>query len=107
MSNNTKVLAINGRPIKIDNQYVTIADTNLQDKVITPTAEPQVIMADEEYIGLNSVMIMSDDALVPENIKEGTSIFGVEGTYKATDVTFTVADGNNAPSNPQNNVIWV
>lgn len=64
-------------------------------------------MADEEYIGLNSVMIMSDDALVPENIKEGTSIFGVEGTYKATDVTFTVADGNNAPSNPQNNVIWV
>ena len=64
-------------------------------------------MADEEYIGLNSVMIMSDDALAPENIKEGTSIFGVEGTYKATDVTFTVADGNNAPSNPQNNVIWV
>lgn len=51
--------------------------------------------------------IKGDANLQAANIKEGTSIFGVEGTYKATDVTFTVADGNNAPSNPQNNVIWV
>ena len=44
---NTKILSINGRPIIVDNKYVSINVANLQDKVITPTTEQQVIMADE------------------------------------------------------------
>ena len=90
-----------------EGHYVTIADTNLQDKDAFPSADTQIVYADDRYIGLNTVTIAGDSNLIPENIKEGTSIFGVTGSYHPTDITFTVADGNTIPQDPQNNVIWV
>lgn len=53
---------------------------------VTPTKEYQ------EHRGLyNVVTVDGDENLVSENIKEGTSIFGVEGSAKTTDIKITDA----------------
>ena len=54
---------------------------NYQEKSITPTANGQTVMPDEGYDALSKVNIYGDEDLVPNNIKEGVSIFGVAGTY--------------------------
>lgn len=54
---------------------------NYQEKSITPTANGQTVMPDEGYDALSRVTIYGDEDLVPNNIKEGVSIFGVAGTY--------------------------
>lgn len=53
----------------------------LQDKTVTPTTETQIITADSDYDGLDTVTINGDTNLKAENIAEGISIFGVEGTH--------------------------
>lgn len=57
-----------------------IENTLLQDKTVTPTTSQQIIIADSEYDGLNSVTINGDANLVAENIVSGVNIFGIEGT---------------------------
>lgn len=57
------------------------ARPSLQDKVVTPATDEQVIRADSEYDGLKKVTVTGDPNLVSENIAEGVSIFGVEGTH--------------------------
>ena len=52
-----------------------------QEKTITPTANGQTVMPDAGYDALSRVNIYGDEDLVPNNIKEGVSIFGVAGTY--------------------------
>lgn len=52
-----------------------------QEKDATPTANGQAILPDEGYDALSRVNIYGDEDLVPNNIKEGVSIFGVAGTY--------------------------
>lgn len=54
---------------------------NYQEKSITPTANGQTVMPDEGYDALSKVNIYGDEDLIPNNIKEGVSIFGVAGTY--------------------------
>ena len=50
------------------------------------------------------IVIKGDADLVPENIKEGVSIFGVQGTYKAEEpkyhVTYNLNGGSNHSANP-------
>ena len=55
---------------------------NYQDKVVTPSADEQLITADEGYDALLNVTIEGDSNLTSENIKSGVSIFGVEGTHE-------------------------
>lgn len=52
-----------------------------QEKDATPSANGQAILPDEGYDALSRVNIYGDEDLVPNNIKEGVSIFGVAGTY--------------------------
>lgn len=59
---------------------VIVAAAILQNKSITPKKDTQSITADTGNYGLGTVTVEGDENLLPENIKKGVSIFGVEGT---------------------------
>ena len=61
---------------------------NLQEKNILPTNNSQKIVADEGYDGLSLVNIEGNKNLVPENLRIGANIFGIEGTFVRDDYTF-------------------
>ena len=48
---------------------------------ITPTASTQIVTPDSGYDGIAQINVTGDANLVPANIAEGISIFGVEGTH--------------------------
>lgn len=54
----------------------------LQEKTVTPTKEGLSVAPDSGFDGLSKVTVNGDNNLVPENIKEGVSIFGVDGNHK-------------------------
>lgn len=56
-----------------------------QEKTITPSKNDQQVIPDENYTGLSKVVVKAvtsniDSNIIPENIKDGTTILGVEGT---------------------------
>lgn len=53
----------------------------LQEKTVTPSTSVQSITADNGYDGLSKVTVNGDADLIANNIKSGTNIFGVTGTY--------------------------
>lgn len=61
----------------------------LQTKNITPTAAGGDVLPDTGYDGFSKVTLPAEANLIPANISEGVSIFGVTGT--AQTATFDIA----------------
>ena len=59
----------------------TQSTPTLQEKTVTPSTSMQSITADNGYDGLSKVTVNGDADLIANNIKSGTNIFGVTGTY--------------------------
>ena len=70
---------------ELKNKANNLPDRNppdqLQEKTVTPTKEGLSVAPDSGFDGLSKVTVNGDNNLVPENIKEGTSIFGIMGTH--------------------------
>ena len=67
----------------------------LQNKTITPSANQQIITADNGYDGLESVTINGDTNLISSNILAGVNIFGVTGNINSA----TYYSGDSDPAN--------
>lgn len=77
--------------------YISTSDTTTKSYTLnrylggeyTPTKESKTITLKNKYC-TGDVVIKGDDNLVPANIKNGTSIFGVTGTYGGGSSDFRV-----------------
>ena len=74
-------------------QETTYSMPLLVRPVITPTASGQTIEAAGKYSTVD-IMVRGDVNLVPENIKEGVTIFGVTGTAKGSEAVIGTYAGN-------------
>lgn len=69
---------------------VSVKGTPLESKAVVPGKEMQIVKPDEGTYGLSFVFVSGEENLIPENIKSGVSIYGVEGTgLKLQDKAFT------------------
>lgn len=60
--------------------YGVFGTVFFQDKEVTPTTEDIELLPDFGYTAMTKVDVKGDPNLVPENIVEGNSIFGIKGT---------------------------
>ena len=84
--NTTKLTELKNKANDLPNQN---PPAQLQEKTVTPTKEGSSVAPDSGFDGLSKVTVNGDNNLVPENIKEGVSIFGVEGTNVGTELSAT------------------
>lgn len=73
--------------------YEAVAPTiKLQQKTVTPSASAQAITPDSGYDGLSSVTVSGSVKLIPSNIKEGVTIFNVQGSYRGVEPSASTYD---------------
>lgn len=65
-------------------------DAVLQSKSVTPGKSTKTIEPDDGFDALSSVVVAGDGDLLPENIRQGVNIFGVDGTYEKTEIVDAV-----------------
>lgn len=82
-NNTTKLQALKE---KADSLPEYVPPTKLQEKTVTPTKEGLSVVPDSGFDGMSKVTVNGDINLVSENIKEGVSVFGVEGNLKGTKI---------------------
>lgn len=63
------------------------APLNLQEKIVEPTKDTQIITYDKGYEGLRNVTVNGDESLISKNIKSGATIFGVNGDTNVVDTS--------------------
>ena len=69
--------------------FIRIKGVNNQDnKVIDPSVNEQVVTPDVGFLGMKQVTVNAvtstiDNNIIPENIKKGVSILGVEGVHES------------------------
>ena len=79
--NGTEAVDLKSLPEAIDG--IPAGDVNLQVKAVTPTGKIITVRPDSGYDGLSAVNVAGDAYLVPENIADGVTIYGVTGTLEA------------------------
>lgn len=67
------------------------APLNLQEKIVEPTKDTQIITYDKGYEGLRNVTVNGDESLISKNIKSGATIFGVSGDINVLDTSDATA----------------
>lgn len=82
-NNTTKLQALKE---KADSLPEYVPPAKLQEKTVTPTKEGLSVVPDSGFDGMSKVTVNGDINLVSENIKEGVSVFGVEGNLKGTKI---------------------
>ena len=78
----TKTTLVNNESLERVAKAVNNMQENpyLQIKNVVPGTTDQKILPDDVYLALSEVNVEGDSDLIPDNIKQGVTIFGVEGT---------------------------
>jgi len=83
LANAISVRSGSGVTLRIDEMTEAVSNlsgsSKLQEKTVTPGATDQIVTPDQNYDGLESVVVRGDTNLLAKYIAEGTTIFGVQG----------------------------
>lgn len=82
--NNKGVLVSEGLPLSNYAGAISEITPKLQSVQITPNATGTERYPDIGYEGFSSVLVSGDANLIPENVRQGVPIFGVEGTLSSS-----------------------
>lgn len=83
----TKIIPTNIKSgVTIFGQTGTVTELVGETTTITPSDTQQVVTPSTGN-GFTQVTVNTDVNLVPENIKDGVTIFGVTGTYTGEDIS--------------------
>lgn len=80
----TKTTLVNNESLERVAKAVNNMQENpyLQIKNVVPGTTDQKVLPDDVYLALSEVNVSGDSDLLPENIKQGVTIFGVDGTLQ-------------------------
>lgn len=79
----------------IDKSYIGSEVETKGETVYTPGVSSQVISAGRYLTG--DQVIIGDEHLVPDNIKQGIDIFGIEGSYSGEQIGVDTSDATATP----------